>query len=61
MMDADLYVELDKVLKSFVTIDSYSLAFHIQPFGASAVKKGEDRGGNSLGISPVNQACIPIS
>jgi hypothetical protein len=46
MMDADLYVELDKVLKSLVTIDSYSLAFHIQPFGASAVKKGEDHRGN---------------
>jgi hypothetical protein len=61
MMDADLYVGLDKVLKSFVTTDSYLLAFHIQPFGASAVKKGEERGGNSLGISPVHQACMLIS
>lgn len=60
MMDADLYVELDKVLNRFVTIDSYSLAFHIQPFGASAVKKGEDRRGNSLGISPVNQAWLGV-
>jgi hypothetical protein len=61
MMDADLYVELDNVLKSFVTTDSYSLVFHIQPFGASAVKKGEELGGNSLGISPVNQACKLVS
>ena len=39
MMDADLYVGLDKVLKSFVTTDSYLLAFHIQPFGVSESKK----------------------
>jgi hypothetical protein len=49
MMDADLYVELDNLLKSFVTTNSYPLEFHIQPFDASAVKKGEERGGNSLG------------
>jgi hypothetical protein len=61
MMDADLYVELGNLLKSFATTDSHPLVFHIQPFDAPAVKKGEERGGNSLGISPVNQACKLIS
>lgn len=61
MMDADLYVELDNLLKSFATTNSYPLAFHNQPFDASAVKKGEERGGNSLGTSPINQACKLIS
>jgi hypothetical protein len=57
MLDADLYVELHKVLQSVVTTDSYSLSFTIQPFGAAAVGKGEELGGNSLGIAPLNQAC----
>ncbi|KAE9370896.1 FAD-binding domain-containing protein [Stipitochalara longipes BDJ] len=60
MMDLGLYVELHEVLKNIDISALSSLAFHFQPFGASASGKGEERGGNSLGIVPVSQAWLGI-
>lgn len=57
-MDPGLYVELHEILKNIDTTALSSLAFTFQPFGLSAAKKGEERGGNSLGIAPVSQACM---
>jgi hypothetical protein len=56
-MDAKLYGDLHAVLQGIVNTTSYQLAFTYQPLGAAAVKKGQDKGGNSLNISPVNQSC----
>jgi hypothetical protein len=57
MMDLDLYVELHEILKNLDATALSSVAFTFQPFGATAARKGEERGGNSLGIAPVSQAC----
>jgi len=57
-VDEELYVELHEVFLEIVTnTASYSLAFTFQPLGASAVRKGQERGGNSTNIPPESQAC----
>jgi len=60
MVDSDLYVELQKVLTRSIATDSVTLAFTFQPIAESAVRKGVERGGNSLGIAPVSQAWLGI-
>ncbi|KAN0105974.1 FAD-binding domain containing protein [Hyaloscypha variabilis] len=60
MMNLDLYVELHEILKNLDATALSSVAFTFQPFGATAARKGEERGGNSLGIAPVSQAWLGI-
>jgi hypothetical protein len=57
-VDEGLYVELHKVFQEIATnTASYSLAFTFQPLGAAAIKKGEQKGGNSMNIPAESQAC----
>lgn len=59
-MDMDLYAELHGVLQGIVDTASYSLFFTFQPIAAPAAKKGQEHGGNSLNITPVNQSCKSV-
>ncbi|PVH84694.1 FAD-binding domain-containing protein, partial [Cadophora sp. DSE1049] len=58
--DVDLYVEVQGILhgikSSATTSESYSLVFTYQPVAKASVKEG-----NSLNVSPVNQAWLAIA
>lgn len=64
LVDIDLYLKLYNVLqtiaKSNPDSSSYSLVFTLQPVAPASVSKGSERGGNSMNVPPVNQACKSI-
>lgn len=53
----ELYNVLQDISKSNPDSPSYSLVFTFQPIAAVSVTKGSERGGNSLNVAPVSQAC----
>lgn len=57
----DVHERYLELLKS--DMPSANLSYTIQPVAESAVAAGQDRGGNSLGLELVSQACkcSPIS
>ena len=59
--DSDLYAEIANItltapeLKKIASLTSGSLALGLQPITTNAVLAGQARGGNALGLKPINQ------
>ncbi|KAL9067841.1 MAG: hypothetical protein Q9157_006682 [Trypethelium eluteriae] len=58
--DADLYLELHKVLQDIAKSAAVTLQFTFQPIGKAAVNKGNEYGGNCLNIPRENQSWLAM-
>ena len=58
-VDHDLYVDVHERYLELLKTDmpTANLSYTIQPVAKYAVRAGQERGGNSLGLEAVPQAC----